>query len=192
MKTSTTQECRKIKDHFETRVNRQSRKEMVVFLSNHFRYFTMSSWNGSTSYAHCIKLHKILGLPDDIDGVKYDMVFNPRWCNHMSNMIDQFDEANDRNWQVSTNGRSGGYLVLYQGGIKNGKIVCYPGRSMDQNEDFHDWDIDQLAAKVDIVRDFDMLATDIAIDFVAFCRTYNIIEKTIMVPKTVHILQEKS
>ena len=32
--------------------------------------------------------------------------------------MDAFDEAHDFRWQVGMNGRSGGYLVLYEGGIK--------------------------------------------------------------------------
>lgn len=192
MEKLTAPEQRRIKNHFEKQVDRRSRQDMIDFLSNHFRSHTMNSWNKSTSYAHCIKLHCDLGLPDDIDDVKYDMVFNDGWCKHMSDLTDQFDEAHDRNWQVGTNGRSSGCIVLYQGGIQNGKIICYPGRSMDQNEDFHDWDMDQLRGKVDLVCDFDMLASDIAIVFASFCRTYNIIEETIMVPKKVQVLREKS
>jgi len=192
MKTLTTQEQKQIKDHFETIVDRQSREEMTAFLSGHFRYDTMSSWNRITSYAHCIKLHHGLGLPDDIEDAKYDMVFNDEWCEHMRHLIGLFDEDYDHNWQVGTNGRSGGYLVLYQGGIKKGKIVCCPGQSTDQSEDFNDWEMDKLVARVDLVCDFDMLATDIVIDFVSFCRTYDIVEQTIMVPKKVHVLIGKS
>lgn len=193
MNTLTTQEQRLIKNYFERRVNRQSRAEMIAFLYGHFRYHTMNSWNRSTSYAHCIKLHHGLGLPGDIDDAKYGMVFNPEWCNHMDGLINQFDEAHDHNWRVGTNGRSGGYLVLYQGGMtKEYKAIYYPGRSMDQDENFNKWDIDELRARVDLVCDFDMLATDIVIDFVSFCRTYNVVEEIIMVPKKVQILLEKT
>jgi len=36
-------------------VDLRSQKAMVEFLSNHFRYNTMNSWNNSTSYANNIK-----------------------------------------------------------------------------------------------------------------------------------------
>ncbi|RLC88981.1 MAG: hypothetical protein DRJ03_00025 [Chloroflexi bacterium] len=192
MNTLTTEERQRISSHFQTHVDRSSRQAMIEFLSDHFRYDTMNSWNRSTSYAHCIKIHHDLGLPDNIKDVKWDMVFNNGWTDHLRDLLDQFDEHHDHNWQVGTNGRSGGYLVLYQGGTKNGKIVCYPGKSMDQNEDFQDWDMDQLRAKVDLVCDFDMLAADITIDFADFCRTYNVVEETVMVPKKVHVLKKKS
>lgn len=182
----------RIREHFQTNVDRMSREDMISFLLNHFRYDTMSSWNRTTSYAHCIKIHHDLGLPDDIEDGKWDMVFNDGWIDHLRNLIDLFDEFHDHNWQAGTNGRSSGYLVLYQGGMRNGKVVCFPGKSMDQDEDFHDWDLEQLRAKVDLVCDFDMLATDIAIDFVSFCRTYDVVEETIMVPKKINVLKEKS
>jgi len=189
--TLTTEERKRICNHFQTHVDCSSRQAMVDFLSSHFRYDTMNSWNRSTSYAHDIKIYRGIGLPDDIDDVKWDMVFHEEWGDHLIGLLDLFDECHDHNWQAGTNGRSGGYLVLYQGGRKNGKIVSYPGRSVDQGEDFHDWDIDQLRAKVDLVCDFDMLAADLVIEFADFCRTYNVVEETIMVHKKIRVLKEK-
>ena len=51
---------------FYKEVNVKKRGEMITFLKKHFRYPTMNSWNRSTSYANCIKLHKI-DKPTDID-----------------------------------------------------------------------------------------------------------------------------
>jgi hypothetical protein len=193
MNTLTTQEQQRIKDHFEVRVNRRSRKEMITFLTNHFRYYTINSCNQTTSYAHCIKLHHgNLGLPSDIGDVMYDMIYNPEWCDHMSDLINQFSQARNHTWQVGINGRSSGYLVLYQGCAKNKSIICYPGRSTDQDKNFHEWDMDELRMRVGLICDFDMLASDIAMDFTVFCRTYYIAEETVMVPKKVQVLREKS
>lgn len=191
MKILTTEEQHRIKDHFEKRINRASRKDMISFLRNHFRYHTMNSWNAGTSYAHCIKISRGIGLPNDIDETKWDMLNSQKWNNHMGDLIDSFADAHNYSWQVGTNGRSGGYLVLYQGGIKNGKIICYPGRSSDQNENFDDWEMDEIKARVNIIRDFDMLASDIVIEFASFCRTYSVVDETIMVPTTIQVLKER-
>lgn len=191
METLTTQEQRKIKDHFEQRVNKQSRKAMIDFLTGHFRYHTMNSWNRCTSYAHCIKLH-MLRLPLDIKETMYDMVFCDEWSDRMSSIMQTFDHEYDNYWQVRTNGRSGGYIVLYSGGAnKNGIISLKPGKSIDQDEDFFDWDKEDLLARVNMISDFDRLVSDIVIDFAAFCRTYDVVDKKIMVPKTVQVLKEK-
>jgi hypothetical protein len=109
----------------------------------------------------------------------------------MNGLMNNFDEAHLFKWQVGTNGRSGGYIVLYQGGIKKGQLFCQPGLSIDQDEDFHEWDMDDLKSRVNIVQNFDQLTADIIMDFCMFCRSYDVIETVISVPKTVKILQEK-
>ena len=44
---------------FYEKVDLRSRKDMVDFLENHFRYFTMNSWNRSTSFANNMKLYNL-------------------------------------------------------------------------------------------------------------------------------------
>ena len=44
---------------FYKQVDLRSRKAMTEFLSGHFRYYTTRSWNGATSYAHNMKIHKL-------------------------------------------------------------------------------------------------------------------------------------
>ena len=192
MFTLTTEEQRKIKDYFEEQVDKSSRDDMMAFLVGHPRYHTMNSWNQSTSYAHCIKLQRGLGLPKDIFDTMYGVVFCPYWTDHMGTLMSDFDIAHKHEWQVGTNGRSSGYMVLYQGGIKNGRPFCQPGRSTDQNEDFYEWDIESLRDRVLLVQDFDMLVSDIVMEFGAFCQNYDVVDKTIMVPKTIRVLQDKS
>ena len=51
---------------FYKEVDKRYREAMTAFLKKHFRYHTMNSWNRSTSYANCIKLHQI-DKPDDIN-----------------------------------------------------------------------------------------------------------------------------
>ncbi len=46
---------------FFQRVDLRRRAAMVAFLDGHFRYYTMNSWNRSTSYANCVKIPR-LGL----------------------------------------------------------------------------------------------------------------------------------
>ena len=44
---------------YYTKVDMRSRKAMVNFLENHFRYSTMNSWNNSTSYANNVKYYNL-------------------------------------------------------------------------------------------------------------------------------------
>jgi len=98
-------------------VKKPSREEMTSFLKGHFRYDTMSSWNQATSYAKCIKVHKF-NLPADVRDRCYDLLGVEEAYDDFNFILRDFDERHDYEWQIGTNGRSGGYLVLYHGGVK--------------------------------------------------------------------------
>ena len=58
---------------FTKTVDRRSRKAMTEYLENHFRYYTMNSWNIATSYACNLKIHS-LGLEYRIVEKLYDLI----------------------------------------------------------------------------------------------------------------------
>lgn len=95
---------------FSKKVKLSSREEMISFLKNHFRYDTMSSWNRSTSYANNMKIHH-LGLPN----MAYDLLGMQEVTDDIDDLISEWREEEQNNyWTAGFNGRSGGYLVLYQ------------------------------------------------------------------------------
>lgn len=93
-------------------VDRRSRHSMVAFLTNHFRYETMNSWNRATSYANCIKVHR-LGLTSEQQNRAFDMQSVDYW-DEIRFPIDEFTRDMDGRYTIGTNGRSSGYLVLYE------------------------------------------------------------------------------
>ena len=58
---------------YSKKVDLRSRKEMIDFLTGHFRYNTMNSWNQSTSYAHNVKIHN-LGFTREQEQKLYEMI----------------------------------------------------------------------------------------------------------------------
>lgn len=96
----------------------RSKENMIQFLEGHFRYCTMNSWNRTTSYARNIKLYK-LGLDRKTELKCYDMLEIPEAFDDFSAILHDFAIRHDYEWQMGQNGRSGGYLVLYQGGKKD-------------------------------------------------------------------------
>jgi hypothetical protein len=91
---------------------------MVAFLKKHFRYHTMNSWNRATSYANNIKLYTI-AKPEDIDSdTWWEMLGIADWQEKLSDLLEDFGRKHNWLWQAGVNGRSGGYVVLYQGGIQ--------------------------------------------------------------------------
>lgn len=98
----------------------RTRAEMIDYLDNHFRYDTMGGWNQSTSYAVRVKLH-CLNFPDkDTEDAAWDMLSldGEEAFNGVRHAIRMFEIRHDYEWQIGSNGRSGGYYVLYQGGRK--------------------------------------------------------------------------
>jgi hypothetical protein len=100
--------------HFYKQVDRRSREAMTAFLKNHKRYYTGNSWNLSTSYANCVKVHR-LNLPRDIVEKASEIVWEGLHQNYLNWILEDYAREHDYRWQVGSNGRSRGYLVLYQG-----------------------------------------------------------------------------
>lgn len=102
---------------FYEKVDMRSRKKMIEFLTNHFRYPTSNSWNCSTSYAHNMKIYK-LGLSKEIEDKLWNMLDCEGVYDTIEDLINNFAIEHNYLWQAGFNGRSGGYLVLYRGGKK--------------------------------------------------------------------------
>lgn len=89
-------------------------KSMFNFINNHFKYWTMNSWNQLKSIAHNVKLYNL-----DLDG---------DWATALEYLMDENDigglqdsirdliwcwEEEHPNYSLGFNGRSAGYLVMY-------------------------------------------------------------------------------
>lgn len=215
---------------FYKQINTQKRGEMIAFLRKHPRYNTMNSWNRSTSYAHCIKLHTLEKQAEVEESIWWELFTMAQWTAVLSDLLEDFGKAHNWCWQAGINGRSGGYIVLYQGGVqpsgyqsycthcgqKNyqalpeghigicGKceakarinfktpdmqIFTWPGKSTDQGEDFHGWELFELKSRIELVQAFDRLCDLIVSEYQSICKNHRITEEQILVPKTVKILE---
>lgn len=105
-------------------VDLRSRTAMTEFLQKHFRYPTMNSWNRSTSYACNLKIYQ-LQLNQEIENKLYEMIELQEFFDALKPLMNEFGAAHDYRWQVGMNGRSGGYLVLYQGEVKPSDYKSY-------------------------------------------------------------------
>ena len=110
---------------FYREIDKRFREAMTAFLKKHFRYHTMNSWNRSTSYANNIKLHNV-EKPETIDSDTWrEMLWITEWQNILSDLLEDFSRKHNWQWQAGVNGRSGGYVVLYKGGIKPSGYESY-------------------------------------------------------------------
>jgi hypothetical protein len=110
---------------FYKEVDKRYRDEMIVFLKKHFRYDTMNSWNRSTSYANNIKLHNFDKPADINEQTWWELLEITQWQERLSDLLEEFGRAYNWLWQAGINGRSGGYVVLYRGGIKPSGYKSY-------------------------------------------------------------------
>ena len=162
------------------------RAEMVEFLKGHERYDTMNSWNRSTSYACNMKIYNV--IPEKLQDKAYEILEEGTVFDDIGGVIADWEKGNDWEFQAGFNGRSGGYLVMYRG-AKGESGRCYPGKSIDQGEDFVDWDISELKERVELVKSFDRLCRDIIEVFKEFCESFDIVEEKVIVERTVKVLQ---
>lgn len=106
----------KLLNRFRPKRKPRTRKEMIAYLAEHFRYNTMNSWNQSTSYAHNLKVTRLEFPSKDTETRAYDIIS----CEDADGAFDQvnelirdFTDAQSGCYTAGFNGRSGGYLVLY-------------------------------------------------------------------------------
>lgn len=167
-------------------VDLRSRKAMTDFLKNHKRYFTANSWNNSTSYANCVKLHA-LNLPAGFDedtalAICTGQIECTEWCNTITRIREVFIE--NYRYHIGFNGRSGGYIVMYEidyQGQEHGAPLysIYPGKNIDMNETFEDWSITDLRERTKLVQAFDKACDELRDNFVYIISQGHVLEKTI-------------
>lgn len=201
---------------YEKKVNLENRREMIQYLTKHFRYWTMNSWNQSTSYAQNVKVYN-LGLSQELEEKLYKMLGVKKYWNMVRSYLIDFAHEHNFLWQADFNGKSNGYLVLYSGNSRrseyksrclqcgqmnyktveeSGNCRCgkcggervnfesppvqlgiYPGRSIDSDENFKDWEFDELVERVKLVQSFDRLCDRILDSTVDFLNRYDLVER---------------
>jgi hypothetical protein len=146
-------------------------KQMFEFLSGHYMYDTLSSWNNLKSIANNVKLYN-LGLDGD-HWVVWTLLtdeFDRSGLQEEINWRIENWEAEHEGYAVGFNGRSGGYLVLYS---KHNNRNVLPDEIIDYDDydDFKDhlkeycggvkYFMDALRFYTKLVQDFDKLCDEL-------------------------------
>jgi hypothetical protein len=142
---------------------------MWNFLKNHYTYYTLNSWNRQKSIAHNVKLYNLNLEGDWTVAMRY--LFDETDSGDLQLVIDdeirEFEEKYPY-YEVASNGRSGGYLVIYE---KQGHKSILPS-CVDDYDTYEEFKEDaksgwngynvsdfnrELRDTVEIVREFDKL-----------------------------------
>ena len=151
---------------YKTNLVKQNAKEAWQFLKDHFTYYTLNSWNLMKSIANNVKMYNL-----QLDG-NY-------WVARDLMIADDYYVLNSmiRDWQdkhpgyvVGFNGRSDGYLVLYNEKNYNSVLPDWV-TDYDNYEDFKQYAKDYYGSLkemlptiieyVDLVQDFDKLCDEL-------------------------------
>lgn len=157
---------------YQPNIDITNAKQMFEFLNNHYMYDTLNSWNNLESIANNVKLYNL-----NLDG---------DWCEALSFIFDEGDlgglqniindmiydwEYDHPKYQVGFNGRSSGYIVLYnKDNCRNILPDCLMADTYEKwkrsikeswyDECIKDY-IPMLREYTKLVRDFDRLCDDI-------------------------------
>ena len=148
---------------FYKRVNKNNNKEMFNFLKDHFQYFTMTSWNIEKSIANNVKVYNLELDYKILDLLQCDDYFT-------INCLMKDWETENKGYKVGFNGRSGGYIVLYND-ENNRSILDYIIEDSENYEEFKtrlkynglylkEYQ-EELIRQVDIVQSFDKLCDEL-------------------------------
>lgn len=175
---------------FYKKVNKNNNKEMFEFLKEHYKYSTLNYWNNLWSIANNVKIYK-LGL----DWKILELLEADNYLTINTRIEDW--EYEHKGYRVGFNGRSAGYLVLYNDD-NNRSVLDYYVDSNDTYEDFKE-DVqnnygglkyyhDELVRQVELVQEFDKLCDDLLDECKYMLEHCEIKEKEILVPKTINEL----
>ena len=165
---------------FYKKVNKNNNKNMYEFLKGHFEYETLNSWNGLYSIANNVKIYNL-----ELEGDYWralEMLEREKYLG-INGLIADWQEEH-QNYRVYFNGKSGGYLVLYNKENNDNVLDWYITNSNDYEhfkellkddnmtlKEYHN----TLVEQVEIVQDFDKLCDNLR----TFCQnlidnyTYN-------------------
>ncbi|HFI0144863.1 TPA: hypothetical protein ACGOR8_001940 [Streptococcus suis] len=165
---------------FFKKVDKRSKQGMIDFLKDHLTYSTMNYWNKSNSYANNVKVYN-LDLDEDIEEKLYKYVYEEVEIYELDYILREMKESFAREWGYypGFNGRSGGYIVLYNTCIVDGKRETYPGRPFQTVlDDYEDIILSELREEVELVQAFDKWVDELLQKIVDYLSTIGIVEET--------------
>jgi hypothetical protein len=139
----------------------RSRKAMLAYLSDHFGYHPMNSWNGGFVLAWNIKVHSFdeMGKSAPAD-YPVQARFDAQWREHVNDNPELFNElcedatryythkewtnypgVEQGEWEFGINGRSGGYMILEEapGWLPAPRRWRMASMIWESRSDYQDW-----------------------------------------------------
>lgn len=186
-------------NYFDKTSRIESTKGKYEYIKNHSTYSTLNSWNCLYSIANNVKIHSI-GLTSQQIDKAYELLECEEFYDTFNFFIQDWETENE--WhKIGFNGRSGGYLVLYN----------KTNNSCAVNDDYWNWDsykdflqsfIDsgytfreaqkqakyQVESDFEIVKNFDKLCDDLRRELIYMIDNAEISKEEYQITKTRMVL----
>ena len=98
---------------FNSKATPSTKEGIAKFLAEHPRYQTSSSVRPLTSYAHCVKLHR-LGLNESEMAKANSILETDDYWSELKWSLREFQRDMQGRYEISAMGRQSGYLVLFE------------------------------------------------------------------------------
>lgn len=165
------------------------------YIKEHFTYCTMNSWNKTESIANNIKLYK-LPLTKEQKERAWEIIGDENlndelWWNELEPYIAEFKDRYHQNYDIYSNGRNGGYLVLT--GNNGYKVVNEDIKNAESYkkliknfQDYYGWSFreaqkearQEIEDTFDLIVDFDETCDDMLAEFIYVLDNFEITTKT--------------
>ena len=151
----------------------KTQEEKFNFLNKHFMYATMNSWNGLYSIARNVKIHNL-----NVKDSAYDMLEIQEYQWSIEDIIENFNNENPQ-YKIYFNGRSGGYMVLYNKD-NNSCAILEDIQDYDNFKDFKEYYKEDTEYYIErdykIVKAFNKTVSDCIETLEYYCDNYTIEE----------------
>lgn len=148
---------------FWRKVDKRRREDLVDYLQNHFRYYTMNSWNGTQTFANNVKITN-MGLTRKLVDCAFDVRETRIWCAQVDKRITEYT-AEFPAYLIRFNGRSSGYMCLLAESSWH-QFNQDPAEYADPKE----WDMEALKERTEVVQAFDHACDLLRGDLIYYCQ----------------------
>lgn len=163
----------------------RKKREMIEFLSNHERYYTIDLSHLNTTYARCVHPTD-MGFPDEATLEKaYDFLDIPEITVLVTEEFQDFASRWNSFWTIEFNRRNKNYIILLNSDVSDFGDLHVFTSGVDVDVDYDLVVFPQLKHMSDVVWDFDQTVDRICKKIIEFVQTHEIEEHVIMVPRVI-------
>lgn len=155
----------------------KNRKEKLEFLQEHERYYTINSWNKLDSFSKNMKVYQV--IPKKYQAKVYELIETEDFYEEINLILKDYEIR--KGLKTGFNGRSGGYLVLYN---KDGTA-----RGCDYNIDYNNIDDENLNSLYNDVKEFDNLCNEVVNHVIHLAKYCNIKEEVYTIEKKRKVIE---